>query len=96
MLEDGIFVRGDWIADEANQDIATRFLRASFKRRVYCRDNLGSCLTRSLTTVRRCREGHQRWQLNEINALDVAGAQGSASWTRAVPAYGGHRGRVRL
>ena len=30
-LEDGIFVREDWIADEANQDVATRFLKASFK-----------------------------------------------------------------
>ncbi|HEX3254931.1 MAG TPA: ABC transporter substrate-binding protein, partial [Gaiellaceae bacterium] len=25
-LEDGVFVRGDWIQDEKNQDIATRFL----------------------------------------------------------------------
>ena len=31
-LEDGIFVREDWIADEANQDIATRFLKASLQR----------------------------------------------------------------
>ena len=26
MLEDGVFVRGDWISDTKNQDIATRFL----------------------------------------------------------------------
>ena len=31
MLEDGIFTQGEWIADEANQDIARRFLKASFK-----------------------------------------------------------------
>ena len=39
MLEDGIFVEGDWIADEANQDIAKRFLKASFRGWIYCRDN---------------------------------------------------------
>ena len=31
MLEDGVFVRGDWIAEEANQDIAKRFLKAFFR-----------------------------------------------------------------
>jgi NitT/TauT family transport system substrate-binding protein len=30
-LEDGVFVRSDWIGDEENQDIAKRFLKASFK-----------------------------------------------------------------
>ena len=30
-LEDGIFVKADWLADEANQDIATRFLKASLQ-----------------------------------------------------------------
>src|SRR5918992_2191780 len=43
-LEDGIFVRSDWIEDEQNQDIAKRFLKASFKGWVYCRDNQEECL----------------------------------------------------
>ena len=43
-LEDGIFVSEDWIADEANQDIATRFLKASFKGWIYCRDNPDDCV----------------------------------------------------
>ena len=43
-LEDGVFVRSDWIEDEANQDLATRFLKASFKGWVFCRDNFEECL----------------------------------------------------
>src|SRR5688572_9860906 len=38
-LEDGIFVTAEWLADEANQEIATRFLKASFQGWVFCRDN---------------------------------------------------------
>jgi NitT/TauT family transport system substrate-binding protein len=69
MLEDGIFVRGDWIAEEANQDIATRFLRATFRGWAYCRDNPEECLQIVLDNGPTLGEGHQRWQLNEINAL---------------------------
>jgi NitT/TauT family transport system substrate-binding protein len=69
MLEDGVFVRGDWIADEANQDVATRFLRASFRGWIFCRDNLEECLQIVLDNGPTLPEGHQRWQLNEINAL---------------------------
>jgi NitT/TauT family transport system substrate-binding protein len=69
MLEDGVFVRGDWIADEANQDIAARFLKASFEGWVFCRDNFEECLNIVLANGPTLGEGHQRWQLNEINAL---------------------------
>jgi NitT/TauT family transport system substrate-binding protein len=33
MLEDGIFVRDDWLAETGNREIAERFLRASFRIR---------------------------------------------------------------
>ncbi|MEP7224054.1 MAG: ABC transporter substrate-binding protein [Actinomycetota bacterium] len=69
MLEDGVFVQGEWIADEKNQDIATRFLRASFRGWIFCRDNLDECLQIVLDNGPTLPEGHQRWQLNEINAL---------------------------
>ena len=68
-LEDGVFVRSDWIEDEANQDLATRFLKASFKGWVYCRDNPEECLQIVLDNGPTLGEGHQRWQLNEINKL---------------------------
>jgi NitT/TauT family transport system substrate-binding protein len=68
-LEDGIFVREDWIADEANQDIARRFLKASFRGWIHCRDNPDSCVDTVLANGPTLGEGHQRWQMNEINAL---------------------------
>jgi NitT/TauT family transport system substrate-binding protein len=68
-LEDGVFVRSDWIQDEANQDIATRFLKASFKGWIFCRDNPDECLQIVLDNGPTLGEGHQRWQLNEINKL---------------------------
>jgi NitT/TauT family transport system substrate-binding protein len=68
-LEDGVFVRSDWIEDDANQDIATRFLKASFRGWVFCRDNFEACLQHVLDNGPTLGEGHQRWQLNEINKL---------------------------
>jgi NitT/TauT family transport system substrate-binding protein len=68
-LEDGVFVRGDWIQEEDNQDIAKRFLKASFRGWVYCRDNPEDCLRIVLDNGPTLGEGHQRWMLNEINAL---------------------------
>jgi NitT/TauT family transport system substrate-binding protein len=69
MLEDGVFVRGDWIGDTKNQDISTRFLKASFRGWIFCRDNQDECLQIVLDNGPTLGEGHQRWQLNEINAL---------------------------
>jgi NitT/TauT family transport system substrate-binding protein len=68
-LEDGVFVRSDWIEDEDNQDIAKRFLKASFRGWVYCRDNQEECLQIVLDNGPTLGEGHQRWQLNEVNDL---------------------------
>jgi NitT/TauT family transport system substrate-binding protein len=68
-LEDGVFVQSDWIEDEGNQDIATRFLKASFRGWVFCRDNFEECLQHVLDNGPTLGEGHQRWQLNEINKL---------------------------
>jgi NitT/TauT family transport system substrate-binding protein len=68
-LEDGIFVRGDWIEDEDNQDIAKRFLKASFRGWIYCRDHPGECVDIVLQNGPTLGEGHQRWQMNETNAL---------------------------
>jgi NitT/TauT family transport system substrate-binding protein len=75
-LEDGIFVRDEWIQDEANQDIAKRFLKASFRGWIYCRDNPEDCLRIVLDNGPTLGEGHQRWMLNEINALIWPAPQG--------------------
>jgi NitT/TauT family transport system substrate-binding protein len=68
-LEDGVFVRADWLEDEANQDVTRRFLKASFKGWIYCRDNPDDCVQYVLDAGPTLGEGHQRWMVNEINAL---------------------------
>jgi NitT/TauT family transport system substrate-binding protein len=68
-LEDGIFVREDWISEEDNEDVAKRFLKASFRGWIYCRDNPDECVNIVLENGPTLGEGHQRWQMNEINKL---------------------------
>jgi NitT/TauT family transport system substrate-binding protein len=69
MLEDGVFVRGDWIKNKDNQDIAKRFLAASFEGWAYCRDHYQECVDIVLAKGPTLPKGHQTWQMNEINAL---------------------------
>jgi NitT/TauT family transport system substrate-binding protein len=69
MLEDGVFVRGDWIADKDNQQTAKKFLAASFKGWIYCRDHVNECTQIVLNNGPTLGKGHQTWQMNEINAL---------------------------
>jgi NitT/TauT family transport system substrate-binding protein len=68
-LEDGVFVREDWISDAANQDVARRFLKASFRGWIYCRDNPDACVEVVLDNGPTLGEGHQRWMMNEVNDL---------------------------
>jgi NitT/TauT family transport system substrate-binding protein len=87
MLEDGIFVRGDWIKDKDNQSIAKRFLAASFKGWIYCRDHAAECTQLVLDNGPTLGKGHQTWQMNEINALiwpapDGIGIMDKAAYTR--------------
>jgi NitT/TauT family transport system substrate-binding protein len=69
MLEDAIFASQAWLATSGNEDVAVKFLRASFKGWIYCRDNAASCVDSVLKADAKLPKGHQTWQLNEINAL---------------------------
>jgi NitT/TauT family transport system substrate-binding protein len=73
MLQDHVIARQSWLADEtngvSNEQIATCFLRASFQGWMYCRDNPDECVQIVLDQGTILGEGHQRWQMNEINAL---------------------------
>ena len=53
----------------ANQATAKKFLEASFKGWVYCRDHLAECTNIVLKNGPALPKGHQTWQMNEINAL---------------------------
>jgi NitT/TauT family transport system substrate-binding protein len=69
MLQDGVFVRGDWIRDRKNQDTAVKFLEASFRGWIYCRDHMRECVNIVLQNGPALPRGHQTWQMNEVNAL---------------------------
>lgn len=69
MLQDGIFVRGDWIKDAANQDTAVKFLKGAFRGWIYCRDNFDDGVATVLKYGTTLGKGHMTWQLNEINKL---------------------------
>jgi NitT/TauT family transport system substrate-binding protein len=69
MLQDGIFVRGDWIKDKANQATAVKFIAASLRGWIYCRDHQADCVNIVLSNGPALPKGHQTWQMNEINAL---------------------------
>jgi NitT/TauT family transport system substrate-binding protein len=69
MLQDHIFVDGDWLAQDGNEEIALKFLRASFRGWIYCRDNFDECVDIVLDNGPTLGEGHMRWMLNEINKL---------------------------
>jgi NitT/TauT family transport system substrate-binding protein len=76
MLQDGIFVRQDWLAEARHQDIAVRFLRASFKGWIVCRDHDAECVDIVLKHGPTLGTGHMTWMLNEINALIWPSSQG--------------------
>ena len=69
MLQDGIFVKGSWIKDKSHQATAVKFLTASLKGWVYCRDHYKDCVNAVLKAGTALPKGHQTWQMNEINAL---------------------------
>jgi NitT/TauT family transport system substrate-binding protein len=69
MLQDAIFASQAWLAQAGNEDVAVRFLRASFKGWQFCRDNVAECVDIVLKSNAVLPKGHQTWQMNEINAL---------------------------
>ena len=76
MLQDHVFVDGDWLAQEGNEELAIQFLAASFKGWQFCRDNFDECVQIVLDNGPTLGQGHMRWQLNEINKLIWPSPQG--------------------
>jgi NitT/TauT family transport system substrate-binding protein len=69
MLQDAVWVNADWIAEEGNEDIAVRFLKATFRGWIHCLDNFDECVEVVLNNGSTLGESHQAWQLNEILGL---------------------------
>jgi NitT/TauT family transport system substrate-binding protein len=69
MLQDAIFASESWLAQAGNEDIAIKFLKASFRGWIFCRDTPTECVDIVLKHDAKLPRGHQTWQLNEVNAL---------------------------
>jgi NitT/TauT family transport system substrate-binding protein len=69
MLQDAIFASEAWLKQPGNEDDAVKFLKASFKGWIFCRDNPGECVDIVLKSDAKLPKGHQTWQLNEVSGI---------------------------
>jgi len=69
MLQDAIFVRQAWLGQAGNEDTTVKFLRASFKGWMFCRDNPDKCVQYTTDAGSTLGAGHQKWMMNEILPL---------------------------
>ena len=70
MLQAAVWADGKKLAsDTAYQDTAVKFLKASMKGWVYCRDNAQKCADLVVSKGSKLGKSHQLWQMNEINKL---------------------------
>ena len=89
MLQDQIFARDAWLKQGDNAATATKFLKASFKGWIYCRDNPQKCVDIVLKSGSQLGASHQAWQMNEINALiwpspNGVGMMDKALWDQTI------------
>jgi NitT/TauT family transport system substrate-binding protein len=69
MLQDAVWTTEGWLGRPGNEDVAARFLRASYRGWIFCRDNFDQCVQHVLNAGPTLGESHMRWQLNEVNKL---------------------------
>ncbi|HSG79128.1 MAG TPA: ABC transporter substrate-binding protein [Acidimicrobiia bacterium] len=89
MLQDAIWVQADWLAEDGNAEIAAKFLEATYRGWIFCRDNFDECVDIVLKSGPTLGKSHQEWQLNEINKLiwpspAGIGVMDSAQWAQTV------------
>ena len=89
MLQDAIYARQAWLDEEGNEDVATRFLRASFRGWIFCRDNPDECINYTVEAGSTLGAGHQAWMMNEVNPLiwpsdGGIGAMPTDTWQQTV------------
>lgn len=69
MLQDHIFALDSWLAEDGNEEVAARFLAASYEGWQFCRDSFDACVDIVLSNGPTLGTSHMSWQLNEINKL---------------------------
>jgi len=90
MLQDAIWANTEKLNSDAEyKDTATKFVTASMKGWMYCRDNPQDCVDIVLAKGSKLGASHQLWQMNEINKLIWPSANGvgnidDKAWTQTV------------
>ncbi len=89
MLQDALFARASWLAEEGNEDVAVRFLEASFRGWIFCRENPDKCIEYTVEQGSTLGAGHQAWMMNEVNPLvwpspNGIGMMDQALWDQTV------------
>ena len=89
MLQDAIWASEERLSDPAYQDLAQRFVTASFEGWIYCRDNPQECADIVTANGSQLGASHQLWMMNEVNKLVWPSPNGigiidSAEWDQTV------------
>ena len=89
MLQDAVFARKAWLDQGTNKDVAVRFLRASLRGWIYCRDHQTDCVQYTTDAGSQLGAGHQKWMMNQINGLvwpspNGVGVLDQAIWDQTV------------
>jgi NitT/TauT family transport system substrate-binding protein len=69
MYQDAIWASEERLADPAYQDATQRFVTASLKGWIYCRDNAQECADIITANGSKLGASHQLWMMNEVNKL---------------------------
>lgn len=69
MYQDAIWASEERLADAAYQDLTQRFVTASLKGWIYCRDNAQECADIITANGSKLGASHQLWMMNEVNKL---------------------------
>jgi NitT/TauT family transport system substrate-binding protein len=90
MLQDAIWADTEKLEnDTAYQDQTVKFLKASFRGWIYCRENPEECTDMVVARGSKLGKSHQLWQTNETNKLIWPSPQGiglvdEAAWQQTV------------
>jgi len=69
MYQDAIWASEERLSDPAYQSITQRFVNASLKGWIYCRDNAQECADIITANGSKLGASHQLWMMNEVNKL---------------------------
>ncbi|WP_282784189.1 ABC transporter substrate-binding protein [Nocardia sp. CC201C] len=89
MLQDAVWANTERLGDTAYQELTVKFLAASLRGWIFCRDNVDRCRDITVAAGSTLGASHQQWQINEVNKLiwpspDGIGMVDEDAWNQTV------------